>query len=94
MRNYVKEVLLARELFKENLKCSPIIQNIYPSQGNFLLVEFSDFDVKMKVYNTLTDNNIFVRNLMHSKLLMNTLRITIGTNEQMARVLKVINTIN
>ena len=53
----------------------------------------TDFDIKMKVYNGLSDHNIFVRNLMHSKLLMNTLRITIGTREQMERVIKVIDTI-
>lgn len=93
MWEYVKEVLEAREIFQENLLNSSVVKKIYPSQGNFLLVEFKDFDLKMKVYNTLSEHNIFVRNLMHSKLLMNTLRITIGTKEQMERVLKVIQTI-
>jgi len=93
MRKYVDEVLKARDYFEEKLKGSPLIKNIFPSQGNFVLVEFSDFDIKMKVYNGLSDHNIFVRNLMHSKLLMNTLRITIGTREQMERVIKVIDTI-
>jgi histidinol-phosphate aminotransferase len=93
MKNYVKEVLSARDYFNENLIKSTIVKQIYPSQGNFLLIEFKDFDVKMSVYNSLSDNNIFVRNLMHSKLLMNTLRITIGTKDQMSRVLKVIESI-
>ena len=93
MKNYVKEVLSARDYFNENLIKSTIVKQIYPSQGNFLLIEFKDFDVKMSVYNSLRDNNIFVRNLMHSKLLMNTLRITIGTKDQMSRVLKVIESI-
>jgi histidinol-phosphate aminotransferase len=93
MKKYVDEVLKARDYFEEKLKNSPLVDNIFPSQGNFVLVEFSDFDIKMKVYNGLSDHNIFVRNLMHSKLLMNTLRITIGTREQMERVIKVIDTI-
>jgi histidinol-phosphate aminotransferase len=93
MRRYVDAVLEARDFFKENLLSSPLVKEIYPSQGNFLLIEFNDFDIKMKVYNQLSDNNIFVRNLMHSKLLMNTLRITIGTKAQMERVLNVINSI-
>jgi len=93
MQRYVKEVLSARDYFEENLQKSKLVKKIYPSQGNFLLIEFNDFDVKMKVYNELSDHNIFVRNLMHSKLLMNTLRITIGTKTQMERVLEVINSI-
>lgn len=93
MRNYVKEVLEARTYFKDQLANSPLVKEIYPSEGNFLLVEFSDFDVKMKVYNALSDQNIFVRNLMHSALLINTLRMTIGTRAQMERVLHVINAI-
>jgi histidinol-phosphate aminotransferase len=93
MQKYVKEVLSARDYFGENLQESALVKKIYPSQGNFLLIEFNDFDVKMNVYNQLSEHNIFVRNLMHSKLLMNTLRITIGTKAQMERVLEVINSI-
>jgi histidinol-phosphate aminotransferase len=93
MWKYVAEVLKARDYFQKHLVNSPLVKHVFASQGNFLLVEFTDFDVKMKVYNQLSDNNIFVRNLMHSKLLMNTLRITIGTQEQMKRVLEVINSI-
>lgn len=93
MRKYVEEVLSARDYFKENLTKSTLVKQIFPSEGNFLLIEFNDFDVKMKVYNQLSENNIFVRNLMHSKLLLNTLRITIGTKSQMERVLHVIATI-
>lgn len=93
MRNYVKEVLQARDYFKEQLLNSSLVNNVFPSEGNFLLVEFKDFDIKMKVYNELSENNIFVRNLMHSDLLLNTLRITIGTVEQMKRVIGVIKII-
>jgi histidinol-phosphate aminotransferase len=93
MEKYVEEVLLARDFFKEQLIQSALVKNIYPSQGNFLLIEWIDFDVKMRVYNELSKNHIFVRNLMHNVLLMNTLRITIGTREQMSNVAAVINAI-
>ena len=93
MKKYVEEVLKARDYFQQHLVNSPLVKQIYPSKGNFLLIEFTDFDVKMKVYNQLSDNNIFVRNLMHNELLINTLRITIGSTEQMKRVLKVISEI-
>lgn len=93
MKKYVAEVLKARGYFEESLKKSPLVKAVFPSEGNFVLVEFTDFDVKMKVYNQLSEHNIFVRNLMHSKLLLNTLRITIGTTQQMERVEQVIKNI-
>ena len=43
-----------------------------------------------KRYNKLIENNIFVRNLLHSDLLINTLRISIGTKEQMNIVVDVL----
>jgi histidinol-phosphate aminotransferase len=93
MKDYVTEVLEAKSIFAENLSNSPLIKNIFPSKGNFLLIEFQDFDVKMKVYNHFSDHNIFVRNLMHSPLLINSLRITIGTKEQMKHVIAVFNSL-
>jgi histidinol-phosphate aminotransferase len=94
MYAYVDEVVKVRAMFKEELIKSSLVREIYPSEGNFLLIAFTDFDVKMSVYDALSNHNIFVRNLTHSKLLINTLRITIGTKTQMERVLQVINSIS
>jgi histidinol-phosphate aminotransferase len=90
MQAYASEVVSTRDYFGKEIKELSIVKNVYPSQGNFLLIEFVNFDIKMNVLNTLSDHNIFVRNLMHNKLLTNTLRITIGTKVQMDRVLGVI----
>jgi histidinol-phosphate aminotransferase len=91
MKNYVEEVILAREYFKNELRQIPFIKTVFESHGNFLLIEFSSFEVKMKVFNQLSSSNIFVRNLTHSKHLLNCLRITVGTREQMALVVKVLH---
>ena len=48
------------------------------------------FKFSFNVYNKLIENNIFVRNLLHSDLLINTLRISIGTKEQMNIVIDVL----
>jgi len=93
MQDFVKEVVQTRAYFATEMDKLALVKQVFPSQGNFLLIEFIDFDTKMIVFNALSDANIFVRNLMHNKLLTNTLRITIGTKPQMERVLKVIQSI-
>jgi histidinol-phosphate aminotransferase len=87
MHDYVSEVLASKAWFEEELKHIGSIKRIFNSHANFLLVEFHDFDAKLNVFNHLNNNDIFVRNLVHSDMLINTLRITIGTKEQMERVL-------
>jgi histidinol-phosphate aminotransferase len=87
MNAYVNEVLSAKAWFEEALLKIPQIRKVYSSYANFILVEFHDFDVKIKVLNHLNNNFIFVRNLIHSDMLINTLRITIGTRAQMERVI-------
>jgi histidinol-phosphate aminotransferase len=86
MHNYVAEVLTTKAWFEEELKKIASVKKVFSSHANFLLVEFHDFDAKVNVFNHLNNNNIFVRNLVHSDMLINTLRITVGTKEQMERV--------
>ena len=90
MHKFVDEVLETRAWFSSELDQLPAVKRIFDSQANFLLVEFKDFDSKVKIFNHLNNNNIFVRNLVHSDMLINTLRITIGTRTQMELVLKTI----
>jgi len=93
MTKYVEEVNSTRAWFTEELNQLSFINRVYQSHANFVLVEFNTFDEKMKVFNHLNENNIFVRNLMHSDMLMNTLRFSIGTKVQMNRVIDVLKTI-
>lgn len=89
MWNYVKEVKAAKEIFEKELQSLDGVNRIFPSEGNFLLIEFKTPEVKADYFRRLTEGNIFVRNLTHSKMLMNCLRITVGTREQMNRVIRV-----
>ena len=93
MHSYVDEVLKAKTIFAKNLESLSYVKNVFESHGNFLLVEFESYEVKNKVFEQLSQNMIFVRNLTHSDLLTNSLRITIGTEEQMQRVFEVFKNI-
>ena len=87
MENYVKQVLAAKAYFLEEMKAFKDIQ-AYDSEGNFLVLRFTSYEEKMKVFNFLIEKNIFVRGIDQSPIVHECLRISIGTKEQMDRVLK------
>lgn len=93
MWDYVNQVNIAKTWFVDELNKFPFIDKTFDSHANFVLIKFVDFDAKMKVFSRLSENNIFVRNLLHSDLLINTLRISIGTKVQMQRVIEVFKSI-
>ena len=70
---------LIREREKMEFELGKIdsVKRIYPSEANFLLVEFRDSDT---IYGKLISKKIVVRN--QSKQVSNALRITIGTPEE------------
>ena len=94
MNKYVDEVNSTKILFKSELEKYSFIKQVYSSDSNFLLIEFKNYDYKINFFNYLIKNNIFVRNLSHSDLLYNCLRITVGTFDQMKLVLNVVDEFN
>jgi histidinol-phosphate aminotransferase len=63
-----------------------IIEKVYPTDANFLLVKVSDAN---SLYNYLVERSIIVRN--RNSVINNCIRITIGTpdeNEQLVKALK------
>ena len=84
----VVQILKQREALKENLSQLPIVQHIYPSNSNSLLVKFEDAAATMK---HLIDQKIIVRDRSKVILCEGCLRISIGTaeeNEQLLMALK------
>lgn len=65
------------------------VKKIYPSEANFLLVEFED---AQKTYSDLIAKGIVVRD--RSRQVMNTLRITVGTPEENQRLLAALSNEN
>ena len=76
---WVKVLLEQREVFEDKLKTVSLIEKIYPSEANFLLVKVPDAG---DVYNKLVNKSIVVRNRNNISLCLGCLRITIGTAEE------------
>lgn len=82
----IEIILSEKEALIQELNGLNIVKTIYPSDANFLLVEFNNAN---KVYQQLVSQKIITRN--RHKLVNNSLRITIGTpseNNQLIKALK------
>ncbi len=75
----VQLIIQEREKLKKELSELEIVQLVYPSQANFLLVKIND---AAQVYQELIKNGIVVRDRSQVLLCENCLRITIGTPEE------------
>ncbi|MDR0612197.1 MAG: histidinol-phosphate transaminase [Dysgonamonadaceae bacterium] len=76
---WVEMILTEREPLAEALKSLPVVEKIYKSDANFLLVKVRDAD---KTYRFLTEKGIIVRNRNKIPLCNNCLRITVGTPDE------------
>ena len=86
--NWVKEILSQRALMIEELEQLSIVEHIYPSDANFILVKVDDANLR---YKQLVEKGIIVRNRNSVTLCENCLRITIGTaqdNKELLNALK------
>jgi histidinol-phosphate aminotransferase len=85
--NNLREVMGRISLIKQNrerladfLKQCAWVSKVYPSEANYLLVECKNGQV---IYDSCLAAGIVLRNMGSKLNLVNCLRITIGTNEQM-----------
>jgi histidinol-phosphate aminotransferase len=85
----IRKIKEEKERLSARLKKLGIIEYIYPSDANFLLVKVKDADF---IYRQLAGHNIIVRN--RTSVIENCLRITVGTkveNNSLIRELKKIS---
>jgi histidinol-phosphate aminotransferase len=75
----VREIIKQREILAQDLQTLSITENIYPSDGNFLLVKVKDAP---RTYRYLMDKKIIVRDRSKVTLCKNCIRITVGTPEE------------
>lgn len=87
---YVDEVNRAKHRFVSNLNKFNKFFTVYPSNGNFLMLKFPNYDKKKELLDYLAKNNIFVRDTTQSDSVRNCFRITIGTGDQMMHVASII----
>ncbi len=83
----VSEVLEQRARVEAELAQCECVEMVYPSDANFVLVKVSDAD---RLYDALVAQGVIVRNRSRVKGCENTLRITIGTQTECDRTIKVV----
>jgi len=90
VKSMVKEILAEREFLKEKLEPLDFVNQIHPSDSNFLLVKIPNANL---VYDELIDQKVIVRNRSKVLLCEDCLRITVGTraeNERLVEALSII----
>ncbi len=80
-----KEILKQKEILIKELEGLEIVKKIYPSNANFLLVKTDNAN---QIYDYLVGKGIIVRNRSKITLCNDCLRITIGQNEENAKLIE------
>ena len=73
----IEEIKANREMLSTLLEDLDYVEEVYPSEANFILAKVNDASV---VYNYLKDQGIIIRN--RSSQIPNTLRFTVGTTQE------------
>jgi histidinol-phosphate aminotransferase len=79
VNSWIKETLVQRDKLVLELKDRDFVQDIYPSDANFILVKTTD---PRGIYNYLVQQGIIVRDRSKVDLCEGCLRITVGTPDE------------
>ncbi len=90
LKSEVTEILIEKATLLKGLDEVSFIQNVYPSDANFVLVKV---DNATNRYKQLLVKGIVVRNRTKQPLCGNTLRFTIGTKEENQKLIRVLKEI-
>ena len=85
VRNEIDKILEQREKLMGKLKSISFIEEIYPTEANFILVKVDDAN---KRYNELISKGIVIRNRSTQPLCENCLRLTVGTTNENIKLIK------
>ena len=91
MWNYVNEVCKAKEYFTKSLDKYLDYFTVHPSYGNFVMLRFPSYEKKIELLKYLSSMNVFVRDTTQAEMVKTCFRVTIGTRQQMQRVLNEIS---
>ncbi|THA08936.1 histidinol-phosphate transaminase [Rodentibacter pneumotropicus] len=85
MQRSVAELLSNRADLQKKLENLPLVEQVYPSEANYFLVKFND---GQKVFRTLWEQGIILRDQHNALNLQNCIRITVGTKAENDKVLE------
>ena len=88
LKNRVRRIKNERERLMDRLRKMNIIERVFKSDSNFILVKTKNADL---IYSILVDNKIIVRN--RNKVVPGCLRITVGTISENNKLIKVLRKI-
>ncbi|WP_127132151.1 histidinol-phosphate transaminase [Pseudoflavitalea rhizosphaerae] len=79
VNDMIREIVTQRGILETELAKLPVVQKIYPSDANFLLVRVTD---AKGIYKYLADKGVVVRDRSSVTLCEGCLRITVGTEAE------------
>jgi histidinol-phosphate aminotransferase len=79
VNDMIREIVSKRIQLEKDLKALPVVEQVYPSDANFLLVKVSD---AKGIYQYLINRGIVVRDRSNVILCEGCLRITVGTEAE------------
>ncbi|RZN59637.1 histidinol-phosphate transaminase [Avibacterium paragallinarum] len=85
MQAQVEKVKSQRQFLINALQALPQVEHVFTSEANYLLVKFKD---GQKIFKTLWEQGIILRNQNNALGLENCIRITVGTAEENLRVVE------
>lgn len=85
VKNWIEATIQEREKLSAALARLPYVQQVYPSDANFVLVKMND---PKAVYSYLTEKGIIVRDRSKVTLCEGCLRITVGTEEENGKLIE------
>lgn len=84
----VQTILEGKKQLTKALNEVSFVKEVFPSEANFILTRVDDASLR---YTQLIDRGIVVRNRSNQPLCSNTLRFTIGTAKENARLITILN---
>lgn len=85
MQQQVKQINELKQQFADQLNALSCVQQVYPSDGNYLLVRFN---TESNIFKQLWQQGIILRDQHQQLGLENCIRITIGTGDECATVIQ------
>jgi histidinol-phosphate aminotransferase len=90
LKEMVQIILAGRDYLWHSLASLPLVEKVYPSDANFILVKLTPEVLADEVYHYLLAQGIVVRNRSRLPGCANTLRISVGTPEENKKAVEVI----
>ena len=87
----VDQIIASRDWLIKQLKSISLVEKIYPSNSNFLLVKVDDAN---KRYTELIARDLVVRNRSNQPLCSNCLRFTVGTPAENKKLIKALRNLD